>query len=320
MTASASKRVEERTLDLNTVAPRDREEVWRATAVGSFEASGLPSDLVATARGYQLGPVRFADSTHPEQTLVRTAARARADGVDAFMCSLELTAGFGAVVGDVELAVGTGQVTFWDLSRPVSKIARGGRTLCLTIERDALEKTLPSVHGLHGLTLGTMGTLAADHLRNLSRELSALPSDSALGLGRATTELLAACVRPSLERVEQSGRVIPDLLRHRVDHFIRQKLQDPDLSPEQIARGVGLSRASLYRLFEAEGGVANHIRDERLQVAYRLMLRSDEIRRVGEIGFELGFKTEAHFSRAFRAKYGASPSEVRSNRALRLVN
>jgi AraC-like DNA-binding protein len=35
-------------------------------------------------------------------------------------------------------------------------------------------------------------------------------------------------------------------------------------------------------------------------------------RRIYEIAFELGFQSEAHFSRLFRSTFGMSPSDVRA--------
>ncbi|WAP71367.1 AraC family transcriptional regulator [Jiella pelagia] len=74
---------------------------------------------------------------------------------------------------------------------------------------------------------------------------------------------------------------------------------------------MGLSRSTLYRLFEPFGGVAAYILERRLEQAYRALGDSRDLRLIGTIAHGLGFAGESQFSRSFRQRFGRTPSEVR---------
>jgi AraC-like DNA-binding protein len=67
----------------------------------------------------------------------------------------------------------------------------------------------------------------------------------------------------------------------------------------------------LYRAFDSFGGVAAYITTRRLDRAFEaLVARRDRALTIGEIARRHGFTSDAHFSRAFRARFGLSPREV----------
>ncbi|MCB4768547.1 helix-turn-helix domain-containing protein [Ancylobacter sp. Lp-2] len=78
------------------------------------------------------------------------------------------------------------------------------------------------------------------------------------------------------------------------------------------AQGIGISRASLYRLFEPIGRVARAIREVRLREAQRDLQSRSATR--GEIGLGLCFSSGSQFSHAFKAYYGCSPRWLASLR------
>jgi AraC-like DNA-binding protein len=81
---------------------------------------------------------------------------------------------------------------------------------------------------------------------------------------------------------------------------------------DKLARTFGLSRASLYRLFEPVGGVASYIRTRRLARARQeLTTPGLEDRRIGPIAYRAGFQSIPAFNRAFRAAYGQTPRGTR---------
>ena len=81
--------------------------------------------------------------------------------------------------------------------------------------------------------------------------------------------LAAKSIAPALARA--GDRVVPPPLASfvTVRRYIDRKLASPDLSANSIAAEFGLSRASLYRLFEPAGGIAKYIRKVRLSRAYQ---------------------------------------------------
>jgi transcriptional regulator GlxA family with amidase domain len=82
-------------------------------------------------------------------------------------------------------------------------------------------------------------------------------------------------------------------------------------SVEELAREAGLSRSGLAERFARVIGVApmHYLADWRLQVAgQKLRDSSDPLARVAE---QVGYESEAAFSRAFKKKFGAAPATWR---------
>lgn len=104
---------------------------------------------------------------------------------------------------------------------------------------------------------------------------------------------------------------LPDtarLLQERVLAHLKEHYADPDYSLASLAKGSGLSeRAASEALKNATGthfkGALNELR---LTEAARLL---DKSRNVSEVAFAVGFNNHSHFTRAFKARYGVSPSE-----------
>jgi AraC-like DNA-binding protein len=100
----------------------------------------------------------------------------------------------------------------------------------------------------------------------------------------------------------------------RIRRHIAASLGSPGLHPEALCGQFRISRSQLYRLFEPLGGVAAYIQEQRLGRAFaELSEATHGHRRIYDIAFDLGFSSEAHFSRIFRRAFGLSPSEVRAH-------
>ena len=82
-----------------------------------------------------------------------------------------------------------------------------------------------------------------------------------------------------------------------------------DRSPDELARGVGLSRWRFRHLFKAEAGTtpARHLRALRLAHAKELLAGS--LLSVKEVMTSVGIKDKSHFTREFRKAYGLTPTE-----------
>lgn len=114
-----------------------------------------------------------------------------------------------------------------------------------------------------------------------------------------------------LRRQEHRGPA-PSKPLQRLQTFISTHLLDADLDPNMIAKHLGLSRASLYRLAEPLGGIQKYIREQRLKRAYKsLSTQGAKSLSITNLAFDLGFNTEAAFRRSFKESFGQTPTEVR---------
>ena len=101
------------------------------------------------------------------------------------------------------------------------------------------------------------------------------------------------------------------VMRERIKEFVERRLADPGLDAETIARALNCSRRTLHYAFEREEiSLHQYIWGLRLGAARR-DLESGRCRErsITDVAFAWGFSSPAHFSRAFRARYGASPSQ-----------
>jgi AraC-like DNA-binding protein len=101
---------------------------------------------------------------------------------------------------------------------------------------------------------------------------------------------------------------------HRVKSFILENLRDPDLSPMAIAQANKVSLRHIYGLFQNEGETLSRwILSARLDRC-RKDLENPAMngRTLGEIAFAWGFIDNAHFSRAFKARFGITPRDCRA--------
>ena len=91
-----------------------------------------------------------------------------------------------------------------------------------------------------------------------------------------------------------------------------RNLTDPELDIEAIARRQGVTPRYVQRLFEREGtSFGQFLRDARLDLA-RDALAAGDPRTISAIAFDCGFGDLSHFNKAFRQRFGATPSDIRA--------
>jgi len=102
-------------------------------------------------------------------------------------------------------------------------------------------------------------------------------------------------------------------LLQRVYQTIERRLDEPDLTLARLAQAEGISERYLQKLFETSGDTFSHyLRERRLQRS-RADLANPTISGVSvtEIAYRSGFNDAAHFSRAFRDRFGLAPRAFR---------
>jgi AraC-like DNA-binding protein len=141
---------------------------------------------------------------------------------------------------------------------------------------------------------------------------SITPEAAALFEGHAT-ELLAQALRESWAEQLEPSRAWREGLFVRACRLIKLRFADPDLAPEALARGLGVSTRLLQRIFAERGEtVMKRVFAERIGRAAELLCAADAAHRsVTDIAFACGFSDSSHFGRVFAMQMAMTPTEWR---------
>lgn len=110
-----------------------------------------------------------------------------------------------------------------------------------------------------------------------------------------------------IENIEVKGN--DDALMDRIMRSVNAHMSETDFNVDMLAEDVGISRAQLHRKMKEITGISSgrFLRNLRMEQAARL-LREGKIN-VSQVAGSVGYIDLAHFSTAFKTRFGMSPSE-----------
>ena len=305
-------------LQLVDLPAAERLDAWRGALEPVFEITPDPAQDPASFTGTltmaHLGDALVSEVRSAPQMFDRNRAYARRSGLDHFMMQTFVHGRHDGACGDDSVQRGAGDVWILDLAQATRTQASKFANITLIMPRDRL---LPLLKGgnIHGTTLrhgSASARLIASHLETLMAAAMELDLAEASAAVDAAALMIAGAWSRIRESRAQVGAAVRATARRVVCDYIDLHLTDEDLTPETLVRLFHMSRATLYRLFDEEGGVAACILNRRLDRCHAILATSlDGARTIGEIAFNHGFSSEAHFSRAFRWRFGISPRDAR---------
>tara|TARA_R100000900_G_scaffold13099_1_gene11401 strand:+ start:195015 stop:196157 length:1143 start_codon:yes stop_codon:yes gene_type:complete len=94
--------------------------------------------------------------------------------------------------------------------------------------------------------------------------------------------------------------------------YLSRHLSDPDLGADHLCRQFHCSRATVYRLFQREGGIATFILRQRLQRCMQEISRMGVVQKgfLEALAHTWGFSSRANLARHFKAYYGITPQQA----------
>ena len=299
-----------------TLAGAEAAEHYRASLAPLFDVvlpdtAGFRDQL----RGYHLGSALIARARSSARTLVRSRALARLDGVDAVYVILQLSGTFQGDYDGREARGGPGSIRVLDMARPFAVSEGDGETITLSLPRERLEAATASrdAHGMAFSEPGAMSRLLVAHLEGLAQAAPDLAPAAAAASAEAAGALAAGLIssRTNGDTFHSSG--VEGRLFAIARRYIDSQLDSRDLTPAAVGAHLGVSRRTLYRLFDGKHGVAGYIQQRRLDCAFNVIAQhAGPQASLAEIAYAHGFQSEAHFSRAFRARFDLRPGEARS--------
>jgi AraC-like DNA-binding protein len=264
-----------------------------------------------------LGDTMFAElHTTPVRVERRAAEIARASAEYAILI-LQRSGTMIVAQDGREARLVPGAAAIVDTTRPYTFYAPEPiRQIVLHCPRHQLESRLRSMRAVTAARIAggsPIGALLAGTLATLARERRRFAPPEAEAVGRHALDLLAT----SLEATSEAGAAVfsrgSAALLMRINAYLRDNLADPALVPARVAAAHGISVRHVHRLFRESGdSVAAAIRRGRLdRCRADLEDPRQRARSITEIALRWGFNDSAHFSRAFKGRFGASPRAVR---------
>lgn len=260
----------------------------------------------------------FIDVTSEDQRATRTP-RQIGQASDAWIMLALQTRGPAILRQGGETAVlGPGDMVLYDSTRPYEfQFDAPFRQLVVKLPHARLAPLLPRASAWLGRPVGAgspMGQVLAAHLATVSNAIGDVDPALRPGLIARTIDLIALTFSGTAREFAGAGTTVQAAQVARAKRFIEGRLADPALDAAATAAALGVSEGHLHRLFHTAGTTAGaYIRRRRLERCRADLadpLRAGE--RITEIALRWGFNDMPHFSRVFRAAFGVTPSEWRS--------
>ena len=311
----------------SSLPPSEQFDAWHDAVSKAF----VPLDATSRTEGVfggtlanrTVGAVQISDVAGGAVDVYRSAQAIRRFDPGYLKLGMQLR-GYGLVTQDGrEAPLTPGDFALYDTRRPYQLgfnsefrmlVVMFPREL-LNLRSDDLAKvTARRVSGCRGV-----GGLVSPFLNKLANELRSEQIAPTFELSSAVLDLLAAAFS---DQFGCESPIRPETRHHalilQIKAFIDGRLDDPELTTATIAAAHYISPRYLQKLFEADGStVTDWIRRRRLDHCKRELLDPrNAAESISKIAARWGLLDSSHFSRLFRATYGMSPREFRSEKIM----
>ena len=272
-----------------------------------------------------LASLQLTTVTATPQKVRRTSARIARASQDYLLVSIQ-TRGEGRVLQDGrEAHLRPGDFALYDSTRPYELQFDGEfQQYVLMMPGPLLRSSLRNIEALTATSVSSergAGQLMVGMIHTLARDADMLAPASATAVADGVISIVIAGLSTLPVARQQSISQLVGYHREQIKACVRAHLREPSMSVGTIAALLRLSPSTLYRVWAGEPcTLAEWIWIQRLG-ATRRDLSDPTLAGCGisEIAYSWGFNDAAHFSRAFRARFGCTPREYRAQQHVRGV-
>ncbi|MGW0577507.1 helix-turn-helix domain-containing protein [Streptomyces sp. NPDC002920] len=292
-----------------------------AAAVPSTATGARTTGFDAWAAAWETGGLRLSRVNADPHEAARTPPLVRRTQGEDFFLTL-ICEGSGAVQQDGrEGAMGPGDFTLVDSTRPyVFRFEERFRSIVLQIPRGMLTSRSAAAERITAVPYrakGSPGALLSPVLRALAEEGLDLDEGLAHSVTANVLDLLATVCAAHANDAEAgtAGSAVHRRDLRRAKAYLDEYVHDPGLTLLAAAHALGFSLRYLHQLFHEAGTTPRAwLYDRRLARARTILMRQSDhdSPTITDIALRVGFKDPSHFSRAFKARYGASPITYRT--------
>ncbi len=306
-------------LDTTSLAGPDRFAVWADTIGRAFGPFGIcrsdPERFHGRVRVERRQDIRFVELGYDGQAFRRS--RQDVAKLDDAYCSL-LRPQRGRLKlnqGGQEHVLEPGHCYLVNNAVPYETTPQGDyQTLGLAFPPEALTARVPAPLPFYALAddpASPRFRLLDSFLTQYTNGSTAWTEHEFTSLTNQLLDLIVLTMVTGSQQTSASESAARAAHRGRALQHIRSHLGERDLTPARVAEACGVSVSYLHEIFRGSGAsVEETIFAERLDRA-RDWLRTHPDQPIAGITWRLGFADPAHFSRAFRRRFGCAPSEWR---------
>ncbi|MEO1188510.1 MAG: helix-turn-helix transcriptional regulator [Pseudomonadota bacterium] len=205
----------------------------------------------------------------------------------------------------------TGAVTLLDYCRPFRSVHTDNNCQSFFVPHDAINyRPSDAPHAVTYSPYSRIGLLIGQEMDNL---LSQLRSGADF-IDPDDIQRFLGCVEVAMspQTASKSARLLMRAsLKDAIQLFIEQRLGWPNLTTTLVLQNFGVSRATLYRMFEAEQGVRTYIGHRRLIRAVVDLASAPSTRgHIHKVAERWGFTSDASFNRVVRRRFGVAPGSL----------
>lgn len=208
----------------------------------------------------------------------------------------------------VDVLCGPGQVAILDYRGTLATESSRQHGIAISIQRAVLEQRGGRVDAHGRLAASAEVDILIGYVRTLVDNLSAIRRSSLRTIGRILRDVIGMAVGVGTEPAPVPA-AHADTCSRVIGHIGGMPLGSVTLA--RLLRDLPITRATLQRVFKADGGVIAYDRKRRLALIHRALCDGDR-RTLIEIGSDCGFADPANLARLFRARYGYTMTQLRA--------
>lgn len=302
------------------LCPDQRLDVWKESIDTLFDVTPAPQSTTSrchtTVKSFLIdNQFMFSGCRTHAQRFERRPLRVARDNLDYYVIQTHLSGTQEIVNGSATVSCQPGDLLVLDMADKHDATTTAFKQRSLVIPRHMLTPHLSDPDSQAGRVLkaaSPLTTLAVNHIKTAFNLLDGMSEEEAQQLIKPTVLLVAGALNGSLERIPDGGVAVTSSLLTQAKVEIENNLQR-NINVDKLCASLKHSRSALYRLFEPIGGIRAYIQERRLRRSAQELL-SDKLsnRRICDIAYSWGFASEAHYSRAFRQRFGMTPSEAKA--------
>jgi AraC-like DNA-binding protein len=299
------------------VSARNSVSFWTDTVSDTFvdlecRSSGGRESIDGEISVQSLASLDVARVRASAQSVHRTPAGIAASDHDYYLVGVQTEGSCLVTQGGRSAAITNGAFALYDTTRPYSLLLTDNfEQLVIRLPRAALERHLPEAARLTALGVKAdpgAARLLVNTIKFLASDIDVLSPDVALSVSQGLEHLIVAGLGGLAGGIPDADRFSR---RKMVQNHILENLRDESLSITAIADQLHLSPSSIHRAFAADGEtVMGWVWQQRLDRIRESLLSGKHEGTLTELFVTWGFSDPAHFSRAFRQRYGHAPSKL----------